>query len=208
MRTNDGSSPYADYVPMGRIGGIGYPARAPVIDNQNRILLYWRTKSATFLTRARFGSKHAADISAMDPNTGDRVWIDHDTQWGVEMDNNNVLTVGGDWIYGDNHMRDSFSCNIETGEHHNIAAIAAVWDGNGHRGSGSPGSWGCPLVWWGNDDDPDPMGSNLPPTSIHRSPQGDCGIVIAEVNGRPLMFIQESGHYQINFGCIAAVEGQ
>jgi len=205
MRTNDGSYPYAEEVPMGRVGGLGYPGRSPVIDNQDRILMYWRTKSATYLTQTRFGSKWAPDISAMNPDTGDRIWIDHDTGSGVELDNNHVLTVGGDWLYYNNHMRGSFATNLETGEVNKIANIMAIWDGTNHRWSG--GNWGYQIIYWGNDDDPDRMGSNLPPPSIHRSPQGDSGVVIAEVNGRPIMFIQESGHYQINFGAITAIEG-
>jgi len=206
MRTSEGSFPYIEDVPMGRVGGIGYPGRSPVIDNQDRILMYWRTKSATHLTQNHFGSKWAPDISALNPNTGDRSWIDHDTGFGVELDNNCVLTVGGDWLYYDNHMRGSFATNLETGAVNKIANIMAVWDGTGHRLSGG-GTWGYQIIYWGNDDDPDRMGSNMPPPSTYRSPQGDSGVVIAEVNGRPLMIVQESGHYQINFGAITTIEG-
>ena len=74
----------------------------------------------------------------------------------------------------------------------------ADWDGANFR------NWGNRLIWISNDANP----KALPPPSIHRSPQGDCGVVLATIKGRPTMFIQESGHYQIDFGCLAAVEGQ
>ena len=40
MKTNDGSDAFSEKVPMGRVGGIGYPGRAPVIDNNDRILVH------------------------------------------------------------------------------------------------------------------------------------------------------------------------
>ena len=167
--------------------------------------MYWRTKSATYLTEPHYGSAYAVDVSAMDPDAGDRVWIDQDTGHGVELDNNFVLTVGGDLLYYNNHMRGSFSTDLESGDVNKIAFIMARWDGASWRWNG--GNWGYQIIYWGNDDDPDRMGSNLPPPAVHRSVQGDSGVVIAEVNGRPMLFIQESGHYQLNFAGVTAIEG-
>ena len=200
FRTSDGTSPYAEEVPMGRVGGIGYPGRAPVLDNQGRILMYWRTKSAVFLTGGTFGTAYTPDISAMDPATGDRRWLTAASSLGIEVDNNSVLTVGGDQLYMSNHMRGTQTANLSSGQSARMSSIMAKWDGADFRG------WGERLIWWGNDSDPDTMNVTLPPASLYRSPQGDCGVVLATINGVPTMFIQESGHYQINFGALAAVE--
>ena len=101
-----------------------------------------------------------------------------------------------------NHMRGSFCCNLENGNSNKMTQIMSKWDGAGYR------AWGYKLIWWANDDDESNLDVTMPPPSAYRSPQGDCGIVLATVAGKSMMFIQESGHYQINFGCIAAVEAQ
>jgi outer membrane protein assembly factor BamB len=198
LKPGDGSNAFAEEIPMGRVGGIGYPGRAPVIDGQNRILLYWRTKSATFLTGGTFGSKYTPDISAMNSSTGDRIWLSPGTTLGAELDNNFVLTVGGDWLYLSNHMRGVRACNLTTGDSVFTTMFMASWDGANYR------NWGAKLIWWGNDDNPD----EYPPPSRHRSPQGDCGAVPVTVAGKSMLIIQESGHYQINFGCLAGLEAQ
>jgi len=199
MDTQTGNSPYAQEVPMGRVGGIGYPNRAPVIDGAGRILMYWRTKSSTFLTGGTFGTKYVPDISAMDPATGDRVWLTANSGFGTELDNTFMMSVAGDVLYLNNHMRGSHAFNVNTGAGVRMSSIAARWDGGDFRG------WGNRLIWWGNDGDASGT-TDLPPPSQHRSPQGDSGVVIATVGGVPTIFIQESGHYQINFGCLAAVQ--
>jgi len=200
FRAGDGSSPYPEEVPMGRVGGIGYPGRAPVIDTQGRILMYWRTKSAVLLSGGTFGSAYTPDISAMDPATGDRLWLTASSPMGVELDNNFTLTVGGDQLYLNNHMRGAHTIRLANGETVRMTSIMAKWDGADFRG------WGNRLIWWGNDSDADTMNVTLPPPSLSRSPQGDCGVVLATINGVPTMFVQESGHYQINFGALAAVQ--
>jgi outer membrane protein assembly factor BamB len=197
MRSRDGSSPFPEEVPMGRVGGIGYPGRAPVVDHEGRILLHWRTRSAVFLTGGTFGTKHTPDLGALDPVTGDRVVLSASSPMGVEIDNNFTCTVGGDYLYFNNHMRGAHCLNLKNGGTVRATSILADWDGANFR------NWGNRLVWISNDANP----QHLPPPSVHRSPQGDCGIVLATIQGRPVMFVQESGHYQIDFGCLAAVEG-
>lgn len=191
-----GAEPFE--LPLGRVGGINYPPRAPVIYSDGRAMLYWRTKTATVLTGGTFGSKYTPDISAMDPGTGDRAFFTPPRQsgMGAEMDNNFTLTVGGDWVYMNNHMRGAHMINPLTGQASRLTSIMAVWDGGGFRG------WGNQVIYLGNDDAPD----ELPPPSAHRSPQGDSGVVLVEVDGKPLAILSESGHYQIDFGAIVALE--
>lgn len=198
MRAADGASPYAEEVPMGRVGGIGYPGRAPVVDGQGRVLLYWRTRSAVLLTGGTFGTKYTPDLGTLDLASGDRGWFRFSSPMGAEIDNNFTLTVGGDCVYLNNHMRGAHCISLADGACTRATSILAVWDGANFR------DWGNRLIWVGNDADP----TRVPPASIHRSPQGECGVVLATIEGRPTMFIQESGHYQIDFGCLAAVEAQ
>jgi outer membrane protein assembly factor BamB len=197
MKVSDGTDAFSQEIPMGRVGGIGYPNRAPVVDNQNRILLYWRTRSASFLTGGTFGTKYTPDISALDQTTGDRVILPVSSGEGVEIDNTFMLSVGGNNLYWNNHMRGARKIDMTNGNPMRMSQVLAEWDGANYR------NWGDKLIWIGNDSSP----ASMPPPSAHRSPQGDCSVVLASVGGKSMMFIQESGHYQINFGCIAAVEG-
>jgi outer membrane protein assembly factor BamB len=198
MKSADGNDAFAQKVPMGQVGGIGYPNRSPVVDNSDRILIYWRTKSTTMITGGTYGTKYTPDISVLDQTSGDRGWMTVDAGFNCELDNTFMMTIGGDYLYLNNHMRGSHCINLTNGNTVRMTSIQAIWDGANFR------NWGNRLIWFGNDN----AATSMPPPSAYRSPQGDCGIVLAMVNGTPTMFIQESGHYQNNFGCIAAVESQ
>lgn len=196
--TATGEQPWQ--MPLGRVGGINYPPRSPVIYSDGRPVLYWRTRSATVLTGGTYGTKYTPDLSAVDLNTGDRVAFGppRASGMGAELDNNFELTVGGDWIYFNNHMRGAHMVNPQTGQASRLTSILAIWDGGNFRG------WGNQIIYLGNDADP----RELPPPSTHRSPQGDSGIAIAEVDGSPKLFLNESGHYQITFGAIVCLEDE
>jgi len=191
-----GREPYE--LPLGRVAGINYPRRAPVIYSDDKPILYWRTKTSTILTGGTYGTKYTPDISAMDYDTGDRDFYKPPKKSGMncELDNDFVLTVGGDWVYMNNHMRGAHMVNLKTGTASRLTSIMAIWDGGGFR------AWGNQIIYLGNDSNRD----ELPPPSAHRSPQGDSGIAIAEVEGDPVLFLSESGHYQIDFGAIVALE--
>jgi len=193
-----GREPYK--MPLGRVGGINYPPRAPVLYSDGRPILYWRTKTATVLTGGSFGTKYTPDISAMSYETGDREPFapPRRSGHGAELDNNFTLTVGGNWLYMNNHMRGAHMVNPRTGRASRLTSILAVWDGGGFR------AWGNQIIYLGNDSDP----KALPPPSAHRSPQGDSGVAIAEVGGTPMLFLSESGHYQIDFGAIVCLESR
>ena len=187
-------------MPLGRVGGLNNPPRAPVLYSDGRPILYWRTKSSTVMTGGTFASDFTPDLSAMNVQTGDREAFTPDKATGMncEMDNNWTLTVGGDWVYLNNHMRGVMSVNPKTGDKGRITSIMANWDGGDFRG------WGNQIIYWGNDSN---KTDALPP-STHRSPQGDSGVTIVEVDGKPTMIFSESGHYQIDFGAIVALESK
>jgi outer membrane protein assembly factor BamB len=195
---NTGREPYI--MPLGRVGGLNYPPRAPVIYSDGRPLIYWRTKTSTVLTGGTFGSKYTPDISAVNMATGDREYFTPPRRSGAgaEIDNNFTLTVGGDWVYMNNHMRGAHMVNPKTGVASRLTSIMADWDGANFR------NWGNQIIYWGNDTN---RGEDLPP-SAHRAPQGDSGIAIVEVDGRPTLIFSESGHYQIDFGAIVALESR
>jgi len=123
---------------MGRVGGIGYPGRAPVIDTQGRILMYWRTKSAVLLSGGTFGSAYTPDISAMDPATGDRRWLDRAIYWA---------RTGLPFLFAYNRadtpgMRYAsipvFGTTFYT---HSWLGVPVQWNANGH-------STFCPSILW------------------------------------------------------------
>src|SRR5262249_37090831 len=89
-------------VPNGPSEGCGIPADPPVVDNQGRVLLWFRTKFPTFTRReASFGTRFTLDVSAVDPTSGDRVPIDNGrfTGQGAETDNAFAFSVGGDVLF-------------------------------------------------------------------------------------------------------------
>ena len=65
-------------------------------------------------------------------------------------------------------MRGAHCLNLKNGGTVRATSILADWDGANFR------NWGNRLVWISNDSNP----QQLPPPSVHRSPQGDCGIVL------------------------------
>jgi outer membrane protein assembly factor BamB len=194
----NGKEPYV--LPLGRVGGLNYPPRAAALYSDGRPLIYWRTKTATVLTGGTFGTKYTPDISAIDLATGDRAFFTppRKSGAGAEIDNNFTLTVGDDWVYMNNHMRGAHMVNPKTGVSSRLTSIMADWDGANFRG------WGNQVIYWGNDSN---RKEQLPP-SAHRSPQGDSGVAIVEVEGKPTLIFSESGHYQIDFGAIVALEGK
>lgn len=185
-------------MPLGRVGGLNNPPRSPAIYSDGRPVLYWRTKTATVLTGGTFASKYTPDLSALNLRTGDREFFTppRNSGFGVEMDNDFALTVGGDWIYLNNHMRGAHMVNPKIGEASRLTSIMADWDGGNFR------NWGNQVIYWGNDSN---RRDSLPP-SAHRSPQGDSGVTVVEVGGKPTLILSESGHYQIDFGAIVALE--
>jgi hypothetical protein len=93
-------------------------------------------------------------------------------------------------------MRGSHMVNPKTGQSSRLTSIMAVWDGAGFRG------WGNQIIYMGNDA----KTNEEPPPSAHRSPQGDSGVAIVEIDGKPTLIFSESGHYQISFGAVVALE--
>ena len=139
METEKLTQPYV--VPNGPSEGCGTPADPPVIDNQGRVLLWWRTKFPTFTTnQASFGTKFTLDISAMDLATGKRVPIDNGkfTGQGAETDNAFAFSVGGDTLFLRQRFRGTHGLDLKKSDHHFIQVESRSRDG---------GSWPAPVSY-------------------------------------------------------------
>ncbi len=112
--------------PIGYVAGNMYPPMPAVYDDQGRIYIYWRTRSSRLQGAGTYGTKYVPDISYMDPATGDRVMlpfppINTRTNYvAVELDNNFLLTIGGDVLYGSNQFRVHLMMDLRDGQFYGI----------------------------------------------------------------------------------------
>ena len=125
LRRNDLSEPFI--VPCAPFEGCGQPPECPVVDNQGRVLTYFKTKYPK-LTQAgartepigggsQFGTNYALDISAIDLATGRRVVIDNGQLSGMsnmQTDNAFGLSVGGDQLFFINDWFGYETINLKT----------------------------------------------------------------------------------------------
>jgi hypothetical protein len=139
LDTQTMKEPYV--VPNGPSEGCGTPADPPVIDNQGRVLLWWRTKFPTFTTKqASFGTRFTLDISGMDLNTGNRLPIDNGkfTGQGAETDNAFAFSVGGDMLFMRQRFRGTHGLDLAKSDHYFIQVASRSRDG---------GSWPAPVSY-------------------------------------------------------------
>lgn len=128
-------------VPNGPSEGCGTPADPPVVDNQGRVLLWWRTKFPTFTNnKPSFGTKFTLDISAMNLTNGDRLPIDNGrfTGQGAETDNAFAFSVGGDVLFMRQRFRGTHAMNLKTSTHHYVQVASRRRDG---------GYWPAPVSY-------------------------------------------------------------
>ncbi len=128
-------------IPNGPSEGCGIPADPPVVDNQNRVLLWFRTKFPTFTRKdASFGTRFTLDISAVDPLTGDRIPIDNGrmTNQGAETDNAFAFSIGGDILFMRQRFRGTHAMDLKSSTHHLIEVESRQRDG---------GHWDAPISY-------------------------------------------------------------
>jgi hypothetical protein len=139
LNRNDLAEPFV--VPNGPSEGCGTPADPPVIDNQGRVLLWWRTKFPTFTSnQPSFGTRFTLDISAMNLADGRRVPIDNGkfTGQGAETDNAFAFSVGGDSLFLRQRFRGTHGLDLKTSTHHFIQVASRSRDG---------GHWPAPVSY-------------------------------------------------------------
>ncbi len=180
---NTGTEPYQ--VAMGRVTGNNYTPHPPVADNQGRLLTYWRSRNASFVRDGEcFGTKYCPDISAMDPNTGDRITLSNPSghKLNPELDNGFQLTVGGNYLYFANHFRGTHAVNLTSGSKTSITAHSAKWNCGNWRGIGFN------IVYYGNDSEIDCTLTNTKPPSVNICTSGFTGVAIASTGNIPMLY--------------------
>ena len=108
-------------VAAGPVDGCGYPAPSPVLDNNGRILRWWKTRFP-FLTAPgpAFGTNYTLDIAGVNPLTGNRIPVDNGQlsyMWPLETDNLYALSVGGNYLWLRQNCRGTQVINLNTSQH-------------------------------------------------------------------------------------------
>jgi len=116
--------------------GCGTPPEPPVIDNQGRVLSYYKTRYTKFAKSAAFGTNYTIDISAIDLTTGRRIVIDNgrladNETYTWETDNLYGLCVGGNILYLRQNFRGTVCIDLQTSSATLVTAHYSWEDGGG-----------------------------------------------------------------------------
>ena len=161
LRTSDLAQPFT--VPCGPVEGCGMPAEPVVIDNQDRVLTWWKTRFPKLTNVGAFGTKFSIDLAAVDAATGRRAPIDNghlSGMWpGPESDNLYAMTVAGDFVWLRQTFRGTQVINLKTSAHRFVAAEVRHRDG---------GNFGADIVY--ANEPRDLPATYQPPLSGRTSP--------------------------------------
>lgn len=120
LRTVDLSEPFI--VPAGPIEGLGKTPYPPVVDNQNRVLTYFKTKYPTLTKVGVFGSSYSVDISGIDQVSGKRIPINNNKLGGIwwwDTDNLFIPSIAGDYlVLNHSYHRGIYTLNLKTSTGH------------------------------------------------------------------------------------------
>lgn len=128
----DLSEPFT--VPAGPADGVGVAAHPVVVDNQDRVLTYFKTRfpKLTANNGAVFGTQYTIDIAAIDPSTGRRVPIDNGhlaNLWPWETDNLYGLAVAGSHLWLRQNFRGTMVLNLDNSTYRGVSAPIRHYDG-------------------------------------------------------------------------------
>ncbi len=121
-------------VPAAPVDGVGAPAHPVVIDNDGRVLTYFKTKFPT-LTEAVggvFGTNYSIDLAAVDPVTGRRVPIDRGrfaNPWPWETDNLYGMSVAGTQLWLRQNFRGTQMIDLANATARGVSAAIRHRDG-------------------------------------------------------------------------------
>lgn len=124
-------------VGAGPVDGVGSPPPSVVVDNQDRVLRWFKTAFA-YLTGPgpAFGTRHTIDISAIDQNTGNRIPVDNGQpsgMWLLETDNTYGLSVGGEYLWLRQRFRGVHCINLATSVYEFVQAPIRYHDGGSNE---------------------------------------------------------------------------
>lgn len=185
LNTSDFSEPFV--VPVGYTDGCGRPTSPPVVDNQGRMLKWWKTKYPKLTHYGSFGTDYSVDVSAINMSTGRREVIDNGkfSNQGGDTDNLYWLMTAGDRIFMMNDFRGLQMINMNTSD----GRLVQVQE---HRKDDA--TWAADVWYWEGEefnDDPYPPVTDFPA----RPYKGRMAPIVA--NNR----LYKSEHY-----CITAIE--
>jgi len=119
--------------------GCGSPPPSMVVDNQNRVLGWFKTRYPTFTNpTVGFGSSYGMDLMSINPTNGRRVRIELGTyagMWMLESDNLYALSVSGNQIWMRQNFRGTQMINLSNANHTYVQVEAQVRDGGSFYGS-------------------------------------------------------------------------
>lgn len=119
-------------IPCGPVEGCGLPAESPCVDNQGRVLSWWKTRFPTLTHTGAFGTNYSLDISAVNKGNGKResVGSGFSNMWpGPETDNLYAMSVGGSYLWLRQGFRGTQTINLSTSAHRLVSAEVRNLDG-------------------------------------------------------------------------------
>jgi outer membrane protein assembly factor BamB len=133
LNTSDMSEPFV--IPNGPSEGCGTTPEPPVVDNEGRVLTWWKTRYPTLADAeggSIFGTNYSMDIAAVDPNTGKRVRIDNGSDaglWPLETDNLYAMSVAGNYLFLRQNFRGTQAINLTNSSGPKVQVQVRVRDG-------------------------------------------------------------------------------
>jgi hypothetical protein len=154
LEVSDLTEPFT--VPAGPCEGVGVPAHPVVVDNQGRVLTYFKTAfpELTAATGSVFGTHYTIDIAAVNPATGRRAPIDNGhlaNIWPWETDNLYGLCVAGTQLWLRQNFRGTMMVDLATSSYRGVSACVRHHDG---------GTFNWNVVY--QDQDPPLASANAP----------------------------------------------
>lgn len=113
--------------------GVGNPPESAVVDNQARVLFWWRTRYPTLTKIGAPFTRYSVDIAAVNQTSGRRIQIDNgrfSNMWpGPEADNLYQMSVGGNYLWLRQRFRGTQQILLTNSQHHLVQAAVGIRDG-------------------------------------------------------------------------------
>jgi hypothetical protein len=120
--------------------GVGNPTESMIVDNSNRVLLWWKTRYPTLTKLGNtFGTPYSVDIAGVNQATGGRVQINNgkfSNMWpGPEVDNLYQMSVGGTYLFLRQRFRGTEQIQLTTSTARLIQSSVGNRDGGDFTGA-------------------------------------------------------------------------
>ncbi|MCS7053794.1 MAG: hypothetical protein NZM09_08670, partial [Ignavibacterium sp.] len=119
--------------------GCGWPPPSMVVDNQNRVLSWFKTKFPTLTNPPPvFGSNYGMDLMYINPSDGKRMRINYGSyagMWMLESDNLYALSISGSQVWMRQNFRGTQMIDLSNGSHVYVQVEAQIRDGGNFTGS-------------------------------------------------------------------------